>query len=522
MSLDSAFAQFSGTIGAEYVLVDTPALSRYGRATFSTSQRVLGVLLPGSVEEIQRCVEISNAHRLPLYPISRGRNWGLGSRVPTQTDSLILHLERLNRILDFSEKLGYITVEPGVTFRQVFDYLRERNADLFVSATGGPSDGSVVGNALERGDGVGPYGDRASHIAGLEVVSPTGQLVHTGFGRFRRAVATPIYPYGVGPDVTGLFIQSNFGIVTKMTLWLHPLPRFFQSFCGVIPHTAQLAGLLDAVRDLMQQDVLRGHCFNLWNGYKYLARLGRYPWNLTGNAVPLQLERIQGRRPWFFSGEVYASNPAITEATRGTIAETLRTHVESLDFGDLQTREGLRTDRTVLGRPSDDNVRSTYWRKKEDRVIGPHPKNGEPDPDRDGCGIHWLCAVFPFDGEEVQNALDKCETLTLRHGFEPNLSLCCATGRTIQAFMALFYDRAVDGEDERARACHDDVLTDLIRQGHFPYRLGIQSMNSLPACDDDFGRMMQTLKMALDPNDVLAPGRYDFREDWPKRPRVSS
>ena len=61
------------------------------------------------------------------------------------------------------------------------------------------------------------------------------------------------------------------------------------------------------------------------------------------------------------------------------------------------------------------------------------------------------------------------------------------------------------------------VLWLMLKDGFMPYRLGVQAMDSLPRPNDDSGAMFSVLKRALDPNDILAPGRYDFRGDWPSR-----
>ena len=86
-----------------------------------------------------------------------------------------------------SKALAYVTVEPGVTFAALHAFLRARGSRLFASTTGGSPHASVVGNALERGDGSGPYGDRLQHACALEVVLPTGEVVHTGHDRFEGA-----------------------------------------------------------------------------------------------------------------------------------------------------------------------------------------------------------------------------------------------------------------------------------------------------------------------------------------------
>lgn len=51
--------------------------------------------------------------RVPVYPTSRGRSWGFGSRVPAADGCVLLDLGRMNRIVGFDERLAYVTVEPG-------------------------------------------------------------------------------------------------------------------------------------------------------------------------------------------------------------------------------------------------------------------------------------------------------------------------------------------------------------------------------------------------------------------------
>ena len=52
-------------------------------------------------------------------------------------------------------------------------------------------------------------------------------------------------------------------------------------------------------------------------------------------------------------------------------------------------------------------------------------------------------------------------------------------------------------------------FAELIRIGYYPFRLGIQSMGSLPPSADDTGRLLERLKNVLDPNHILSPGRYE-------------
>src|SRR5581483_325889 len=201
-ALELALAAWQSALGPAHVVQDPAELQAAATATFATTQRVPAILRPADRAEVQACLRIANQYHVPLYPISRGKNWGYGSRVPAQSACAILDLGRMNRILDYDEKLAYVTVEPGVTFKQLFDFLSQAGSNLMLNATGGPPGGSLIGNVIERGMGVGLYADRAQHVCGFEVVLPTGELAHTGFGRFATPLA-PLNAWGVGPHLNG-------------------------------------------------------------------------------------------------------------------------------------------------------------------------------------------------------------------------------------------------------------------------------------------------------------------------------
>src|SRR5512146_297653 len=209
--LAEAIRAFEDALGAEHVVRAPSELEAGERATFATSHRIPAILRPADRPEVQACVRIANRLGVPLYPVSRGKNWGFGSRVPTRDGAFLLELSRLGRVVEFDEAMGYLTVEPGVTFAAAYRFLRERRSRLFLNSTGSTPESSLVGNALERGDGAGPNGDRFAHVCAFEVVLPTGQCVHTGFGRFEGSRVTPLHRFGVGPDTEGLFAQSGLG-----------------------------------------------------------------------------------------------------------------------------------------------------------------------------------------------------------------------------------------------------------------------------------------------------------------------
>jgi len=337
-AIDCAIADWTAAIGGENVGADPSELASAATATFAEQRTIPAILRPGSREDVQDCLRIANRHAIPVYPISGGRNWGYGSRLPVVSGCALLDLRRMNRILDFSEELAYATVEPGVSQGQLFSFLRERGSRLWMDATGASPEASVLGNAAERGFGHTPYSDHFGHACGLEVVLANGEVVETGFGRFPGARATPLYRYGVGPSIDGLFSQSNLGVVTRMTVWLMPAPEKVEAFFFRCDDDNGLGALIDALRPLRLAGVLRS-AVHIGNDYKVLAGIQQYPWEEAGGETPLAPGVVRGLRrklnfgAWNGSGALYGTARQIAEARR-MLRSALRGRVNKLQFLD--------------------------------------------------------------------------------------------------------------------------------------------------------------------------------------------
>ena len=153
----------------------------------------------------------------------------------------------------------------------------------------------------------------------------------------------------------------------------------------------------------------------------------------------------------------------------------------------------------MRGVPTDETMASSYWRKKT-------PPPTDPDPDRDRCGLLWWSPVVPNTGTHALEVADLVDRLLLSHGFEPQMSISFATERTLVCVITISYDRDVPGEDERAMACFRDLTTELLARGYPPYRLSVARMDA--GGSESYGTLIETLKKAMDPAGILAPGRY--------------
>jgi 4-cresol dehydrogenase (hydroxylating) flavoprotein subunit len=479
---DAALRAWRVALGDANVSTDAAALRAAARATFSTHATIPAILRPVDTAQVGAVLRIAADHAAPVYPVSRGRNWGFGSRVPAADGCALLDLSRMDRIVEFDDRLAYAVLEPGVTFTQLHDFLRAQRASCFMPRIGGPADASVIGNTLERGDAASAYGDRPAHVCNLEVVLAGGEIVRTGYGRFPGAAAAHTSRYGVGPALDGLFFQSNLGVVTRMTAWLQPVPKALGQFTGRIAGTEALAAFVDALRPLALEETVRPNTLGIWNFFKLAGLVGR---TAALDAVP--------REAWHFSGTLHAASVQL--AAGGLLrAASLRGSSVHWQQRIVENPEEVWDEHF---RPSDLNVGSTYWRKAS------RPAR-DLDPDRDGCGVLWLCPEFPLDGALVASAIGELEAVVARHGFEPNLGLVLSGARSMRAYLALMYDRDVAGEDARALACHDEALEAMSRRGILSYRLGLHSMQTLAP-----SAALRVLKDVLDPKRVIAPGRYE-------------
>jgi len=442
-------------------------------------------VLPASVEQVQAVVRIAGRHRVPLWTVSRGRNSPYGGAEPRVAGSVVVSLRRMDRVLEVDGELAYALVEPGVSFFDLHAAVRSAGHKLWISVPD-LGWGSVVGNTLEHGWGFTPHGDHAASQCGMEVVLASGEVLRTGMGALPGCRAWQAHERGFGPSPDGLFMQSNFGIVTKMGVWLMPEPECYLSGWVTVPGEADLEPLIDTVRPLLLDRTIPNH--PLVNGPASAGGLGVPDpgrWNLRfalygrETVVDAQLavvERAFSRIPGAsVGGRKYAGADA---GAAGPANDRVQAGVPGMDMLELMLARG-----------------------------GEHAGHLDFSP------------VCRLTGRDVTAMCGLMRALAGRHGvaYSPGLIL---TPRSVVHILPLVFDTTSEEDARRAHALYELLVTEMGRAGYGPYRAHVRYMD-LAAGRYDFGdhaqrRFNEALKDALDPDGILSPGKQGI---WPREMR---
>ncbi|WP_125956168.1 FAD-binding oxidoreductase [Novosphingobium sp. MD-1] len=490
-----ALAGFRAAIGNQWVLD-----SEEDRASYidpyamgdGLDHDCSAIVAPASVEEVQAIVRVANEIKVALWPVGRGKNLGYGAASPAEKGDVILDLSRMNRVLEVNDKQAYCLLEPGVGYFDLFRHLKENNHPLWMSVPGN-SWGSVIGNALDRGIGYTPYGDHCEQICGMEVVLPDGSVVRTGMGAMQGSAGWQAYKYGYGPGWDQMFMQSNLGVVTKAGVWLQPEPEMTAKIELALPNFDDAAWAIDILCDLRRRDVIQH--------------------NIVFGSPVRAASTMSQRADWY-------DGPG---ALPDSVSETM---MKKLGLGwwnakiSLFGHEGTVTAQVdlirklfepKLGRP----LEFELWKKGD-----PEEKSAQGVPTTMGLQcVNWyggrgghlsFAPVLPQDGTLAFNYAKKIKAYYEEIGQDYYASFTIGR-RHINNVSLILYNRDEPEMVARADKLYRHLLAEAASQGFAEYRGHISYMDAV-AETYSFGggalrRLNDKVKAALDPNNIIAPGR---------------
>jgi 4-cresol dehydrogenase (hydroxylating) len=154
------------------------------------------------------------------------------------------------------------------------------------------------------------------------------------------------------------------------------------------------------------------------------------------------------------------------------------------------------------GRPSDIALPLAYWRGGE-RQAG-----REMDPSGDGCGLIWYSPLVPMKAQRVRAYVELVKRTCVEYGLEPLITLTSVSERCFDSTVPLLFERRDFEQTARAKACYEALFERGRQEGFLPYRVSIDLMDKVVDKEAPFWNLADKIKRTLDPDNILAPGRY--------------
>jgi D-lactate dehydrogenase (cytochrome) len=210
-----AIAELEAAFGNRVVTSQAVREQHANTTTWVAGEPPDAVVYPQSADDVQQIVRICARHRAPVIAFGTGTSFE--GHVNAPYGGVSIDLKDMNRIIAIHPQDFDCVVEPGVTRKQLNDYLRDQG--LFFPVDPG-ADASLGGMCSTRASGTTAvrYGTMKDNVLALKVVRPDGELMTTS-RRARKSSA--------GYDLTRLMVgaEGTLGIITELTLKLHGLPE---------------------------------------------------------------------------------------------------------------------------------------------------------------------------------------------------------------------------------------------------------------------------------------------------------
>ena len=423
----------------------------------ATQQRCLAeaVVHPRSAEEISRILRLANEEKFPVYPRGAGSGFSGGS-IPTE-GGIALVLQGMDKILSIDEENMVAEVEPGVVTEKFQEAVEEKG--LFYPPDPASLKFSTLGGNVAECAG-GPrcvkYGVTRDYILGMEVVTPQGDIIRTG-GQTMKGV--------VGYDLTRLMVGSEgtLGVITKIIVKLIPLP----------PAKKTMLIIFDSIRGASQA----------------VSKI------ILGKIIPTTLEFMDST-----SIEVVrnATDIVIPEEAKAILIVEVDGEEELLEKQARKILEIVEPFGVVETRVARDKAEAEdIWKLR--RSISPSLRQVNPNKfNEDICVPRSRIPDMILELERIAGDVG-VPIINFGHAGDGNIHV------------NVMVDCSVPGEEEKVDKALEEIFKATLALGGTisgEHGIGITKAPFLHMeLNDPTIKYMQAIKKALDPNNILNPGK---------------
>lgn len=495
-SFQAALTKLRSLLGADKVLTSDEQLAPYCKVMMSApdeEHQPGAAVLATTVEEVQGIMKICNEFKTPMWPISTGRNFGYGTAAPGTRGQIVLDLKHMNKIIEVDKDLCTALVEPGVTYQQLWNYLKENDIPLWLSCPAPSAIAGPVGNTLDRGVGYTPYGEHFMMQCGMEVVLADGQVLRTGMGGVENSNTWQVFKWGYGPSLDGIFTQSNYGVVTKMGMWLMPEPPAYKPFGIRYESVEDIDLIVETLRPLRIAGIIPNAFVIanvMWEAAAIIPRSKYYDGDgVTPASALKEIQEKEGVGAWNVYAALYGTQEQIDVNWN-----IIKAAVEKSGKGTFITEE-------EAGNTEPFKYRAQLMRGDMTlQEFGLYRWRG-------GGGSMWFAPVSQAKGSETKAQMELAESILNEYGLD-YVGEFIVGMRDMHHVVDVLFDRSNPEETKRAHECFGKLLSEFGKRGYAVYRVNTGFMDEAAELYGPVKRNVdQRLKRALDPNGIIAPGK---------------
>ncbi|HEY9054274.1 MAG TPA: FAD-linked oxidase C-terminal domain-containing protein [Rectinemataceae bacterium] len=237
-----ALAELRGILGSGNVISDADRMEAYSHDETSAAEyghMPEAVVTPVSTAQVAEVVKLANRRRIPVTP--RGAGSGLSGGAIPVFGGIVVSLEKMNRVLEIDYANMTMTVETGIVTNEINNLVKEKG--LFYAGYPMSLETCFLGGNIAENAGGGKavkYGVTSRYILGIELVTPTGEIVWLG-GKLAKDVT--------GYDLTHLVVGSEgtLGIVTTAIIRLIGLPKAKSDLLALFRTPAEAIACVPAI-----------------------------------------------------------------------------------------------------------------------------------------------------------------------------------------------------------------------------------------------------------------------------------
>ena len=444
----------------EIVGVDQVSTEHADRICYSydaTQQKFLPdvVVHPQTTAQISRIMRLANVEKIPVFPRGAGSGFTGGS-LPTR-GGIVLTTEQMDRILEIDQDNLVAVVQPGVVTEQ-FQLAVEKVGLFYPPDPASLKFSTLGGNVAECAGGPRcvKYGVTKDYILGLEVVTPTGDVITTG-GPTMKGV--------VGYDLTKLMCGSEgtLGIITRIVIKLLPLPEGKKTMLVLFD---SIDGAARAVSAIVRNKI-----------------------------IPTTLEFMDGRT---LDCVRQATGLQVPEAARAVLIIEVDGDIEFLDKQARKIADIIQPLGVVETRIAETHDESeAIWQIR--RSVSASLRKVNPDKfNEDIC----------VPRSKVPEMIRKVDEIADRYQI-PIVNFGHAGDGNIH--VNIMIDKKIPGELEKAEKAIKEVFLGALALGGTmsgEHGIGIAKAPYIPLeITPETALYMKTIKKALDPNNILNPGK---------------